>query len=226
MEKQPWDSKGIINKFEAHRNMEMAAPMAAYMRKQFAFLGIKTPLRKALLNQQFREFHLPERRHLTEEVWKLYELPEREYQYAAIAVLEKMKTQLTLENLPFLQQVIESKSWWDSVDAIAPRTLGHVIQTERAAGTLHMLKWSQAENMWTNRAAILHQLKYKQDTDPAALSQIILKHAGSSEFFIQKAIGWALREYAKTDAEWVRTFVFEHSLMPLSKREALKNIKY
>ena len=225
MEKQAWDSKGIIDKFEAHRNIGMAVSMAAYMRNQFSFLGIKTPLRKALLNQQFREFHLPERERLTEEVWKLYKLPEREYQYAAIDLLEKMKSQLTLEDLPFLQQLIESNSWWDSVDAIAPRTLGHVIQTQRATGTLHMLEWAQAENMWTNRAAILHQLKYKQDTDPAALSQIILKHAASSEFFIQKAIGWALREYAKTDADWVRTFVSQYSLRPLSKREALKNIK-
>ena len=224
MEKQPWDSKGIAEKFEAHRNSEFAVPMAAYMRNQFAFLGIKTPLRKALISQQFHEFQLPERERLTEEVWKLYGLPEREYQYAAIALLEKMQQQLTLEDLPFLQQLIESKSWWDSVDAIAPRTLAHVIQTERAAGTLLMIEWSQADNIWTNRASILHQLKYKHQTDTAVLRHVILEHAASPEFFIQKSIGWALREYAKTDAEWVRSFVSEHSLMPLSKREALKNI--
>jgi len=79
--------------------------------------------------------------------------------------------------------------------------------------------------MWTICAAILHQLKYKQQTDTAVLSQIILQHVESPEFFIQKSIGWALREYAKTDAEWVETFVSTHELMPLSKREALKNIK-
>lgn len=104
-------------------------------------------------------------------------------------------------------------------DAIAPRTLSHVIQSERVSGTLRMLEWAQAENMWSNRATILHQLKYKQDTDLAALSQIILAHAGSFEFFIQKAIGWALREYAKTDAVRVRTFISENFLMPLRKRE-------
>lgn len=223
--KKKWDHKGIVEKFEANRNLELALPMSAYMRNQFDFLGIKTPLRTALLKKQFAEHQLPDPKNLAEEVWKLYELPEREYQYAAIALLEKMKKQLTVDDLPFLQKLIESKSWWDSVDSIAPRTLGYVIQIERTAGTSCMFEWSQAQNMWTNRAAILHQLKYKQQTDTAALSRIILQHAESPEFFIQKSIGWSLREYAKTDADWVRSFVSQQALMPLSKREALKNIK-
>lgn len=223
--KKAWDHTGIIRKFEASRNEKLAAPMAAYMRNQFAFLGIKTPLRKALLKEQFLEYDLPEKEHLAEEVWKLYKLPEREYQYAAIALLEKRMKYLSISDLPFLRQLIESKSWWDSVDSIAPRALGQVVKTQRTAGTAIMFEWSQADNMWTNRAAILHQLKYKEQTDTEILSQIILQHAASSEFFIQKSIGWALREYAKTDAEWVQSFVSAHALMPLSKREALKNIK-
>lgn len=225
MVKKPWDHKGVIEKFEVNRNDEQAVPMSAYMRNQFNFLGIKTPLRKALLREQFSEYQLPDTIHFTEEVWKLYQLPEREYQYAAIALLEKMKNQLTIEDLPFLRKLIESKSWWDSVDSIAPRTLGHVILSERTAGTASMFAWSEASNMWTNRAAILHQLKYKQQTDTDALTHIILQHASSPEFFIQKSIGWALREYAKTDPEWVKAFISEHTLMSLSKREALKNIK-
>jgi len=222
--KKEWDHRGIIEKFEAHRSEELAGPMSAYMRNQFPFLGIKTPLRKVLLKEQFQEYRLPEPERLPEEVWKLYELPEREYQYAAIALLEKMAKHLALADLLFLRQLIESKSWWDSVDAIAPRTLGLVVKNERAAGTRAMLEWSQANNIWTNRAAILHQLKYKQETDTMLLSRIILEHAASPEFFIQKSVGWALREYAKTDADWVRSFVLEHDLMPLSKREAVKNI--
>ncbi|MCP2036107.1 3-methyladenine DNA glycosylase AlkD [Planomicrobium sp. HSC-17F08] len=222
--KKEWDHKGIIEKFEAHRSEELAVPMSKYMRNHFPFLGIKTPLRKVLLREQFQEYQLPEPERLPEEVWKLYTLPEREYQYAAIALLEKMVKHLSLADLPFLRQLIESKSWWDSVDSIAPRALGYVVQIQRDAGNLTMLEWSQADNMWTNRAAILHQLKYKQTTDTAVLSRIILEHAASPEFFLQKSIGWALREYAKTDADWVRTFVLEHELMPLSKREALKNI--
>jgi len=225
MEKKEWTHSGIIEKFEANRNEASALPMAAYMRNQFAFLGIQTPLRKSLLKEQHVEYRLPVPGDLVAEVWKLYRLPEREYQYAAIALLEKMQNDLNLKNLPFLRQLIETKSWWDSVDAIAPRTLGHIILAERAAGTTAMFEWSQAQNIWTNRAAILHQLKFKQQTDTAALSKILLQHAASPEFFIQKSIGWALREYAKTDAEWVQAFVSEHALRPLSIREALKNIK-
>lgn len=223
--KKTWNHIGIVERFEANRNEELAGPMSAYMRNQFDFLGIKTPLRNALLKEQFSEHQLPEPNQLTNEVWKLYNLAEREYQYAAIALLEKMKNQLTTEDLPFLRKLIESKSWWDSVDSIAPRTLGHVILKERSAGTEAMFACSEAPNMWTNRAAILHQLKYKQQTDTDALARILLQHAASPEFFIQKSIGWALREYAKTDAQWVVSFVSDHALMPLSKREALKHIK-
>ncbi|ANU11548.1 DNA alkylation repair protein [Planococcus antarcticus DSM 14505] len=203
----------------------MAVPMSAYMRNQFDFLGIKTPLRNALLKEQFLEHRLPDPVQLAEEVWKLYNLPEREYQYAAIALLEKMKKQLTTEDFPFLRELIESKSWWDSVDPIVTRTLCYVIETNRTAGTADMFAWSKAPNIWTNRSAILHQLKYKQQTDTVTLAHIILQHAASSEFFIQKSFGWALREYAKTDAEWVRSFVSDHTLMPLSKQEALKHAK-
>lgn len=222
--KQQWDTHAFIELFEANRNQQLAIPMAAYMKNQFPFLGIKTPLRKQLLTQYLAEHHLPQQQHITSVVMELYRLPEREYQYAAIAVLERMKAQLSKEDLAFLRRLIESKSWWDSVDAIAPRIVGHIVMNNRIIGKQIMLDWSQADNMWTNRAAILHQLKFKGQTDTAALSSIISKHAESSEFFIQKSIGWALREYAKTDSEWVRQFVAAEPLQALSKREALKNI--
>lgn len=219
-----WNRQNLIQKFQSHRDEPTAIPMAAYMRNQFPFLGIKTPMRKALLKEQLSECQLPEANCLKEEVWALYCLPEREYQYAAIALLDKMKIHLSLDDLPFLRQLVESKSWWDSVDSIAPRIVGHVVLQQRNAGTRIMFEWASAANMWTNRAAILHQLKFKQHTDKTVLSRIILQHAGSSEFFIQKSIGWALREYAKTDPGWVRDFVEASELKPLSKREALKNI--
>ncbi|MCJ1909167.1 DNA alkylation repair protein [Planococcus ruber] len=222
--KKTWDHQALVEKFEANRNGELALPMAAYMRNQFPFLGIKTPLRNALLKQQFEEYHLPSTDQLIEEVWKLYRLPEREYHYAAIALLEKRKGQLTLKDLPALRQFIESDSWWDSVDSIAPKIVGHVVATDRLQGSAIMLEWSEADNMWTNRAAILHQLKYKRETDRELLAMIVQQHAASTEFFIQKSIGWALREYAKTNPEWVGSFTGRHSLMPLSRREALRNI--
>ncbi|HSI65898.1 MAG TPA: DNA alkylation repair protein [Planococcus sp. (in: firmicutes)] len=222
--KKDWDTQALISRIEANRNPDFAVPMAAYMRGKFPFLGIKTPLRKELVKEHFSEYHLPKPSELSEVAWEIYHLPEREYQYVAIEVLEKMKNCLTVDDLPFLRQLIESKSWWDSVDAIAPRIVGSVVLANREDGSPIMLDWSHSDNLWTNRSAILHQLKYKEQTDTALLKSIILRHAGSTEFFLQKSIGWALREFAKTDAEWVRTFVDTHHLSPLSTREALKHL--
>ena len=223
--KKVWDYKGIVEKFEANRNEEQAGPMAAYMKNHFTFLGIKSPLLKQLLREFFVEYALPEPDQLFEEVWKLYELPEREYQYAAFALLEKMKTQWSVENLPELQSLIETKSWWDSVDSIAPKFVGDIVKADPGRGEKVMLAWAQSDNMWTNRAAILCQLKFKQAMNTDLLFEIIRGHMDSNEFFIQKAIGWVLREYAKTNPEVVKAFVAEHPLKPLSKREALKHFK-
>ncbi|MCZ2257719.1 DNA alkylation repair protein [Sporosarcina sp. G11-34] len=223
--KKIWDHRGIIEKFEANRNVEQAEPMKAYMKDHFSFLGIRSPLRKELLKEQFREYALPEPEQLFSEVWKLYKLPEREYQYAAIALLEKMKKHLTSDDLPDLLQLIESKSWWDSVDSIAPKAIGHVVKLDRTHGEKVMREWSLSDNMWTNRSAILHQLKFKQETNTDLLFEMINQHSSSNEFFIQKAIGWVLREYAKTNPDIVKLFVEENPLKPLSKREALKHFK-
>ncbi|WP_342505763.1 DNA alkylation repair protein [Sporosarcina sp. FSL K6-2383] len=221
--KKPWNLQEIIEKFEANRNEELAGPMVAYMKGHFPFLGIKSPLRKQLLKEHFAEYALPEPEQLFDEVWKLYNLPEREYQYAAIALIEKMKKHLTPDDFPVLQLLIETKSWWDSVDSIAPHFIGQIVKMDHAYGDKVMLKWSLSDNMWTNRSAILHQLKFKQQTDTELLFTIIKQHTDSKEFFIQKAIGWALREYAKTYPDLVKDFVEGNSLKPLSKREALKH---
>ena len=129
---------------------------------------------------------------LFEEVWKLYNLPEREYQYAAFALIEKMKKHLTTEDFPALLQLIETKSWWDSVDSIAPHFIGHIVKLIVNTVKKSCLEWSLSDNMWTNRSAILHQLKFKQETDTDLLFEIIKQHSNSNEFFIQKAIGWVI----------------------------------
>ncbi len=221
--KKTWDHNGIIEKFEANRNEVLAGPMEAYLKDHFPFLGIKSPLRKQLMKEQFVEYALPEREQLFEEVWKLYNLPEREYQYAGIALIEKMRKHLTPEDFPALLQLIETKSWWDSVDSIAPHFVGQLVKMDWEYGEEVMIEWSMSDNMWTNRSAILHQLKFKHETDTDLLFKIIKQHSDSKEFFIQKAIGWALREYAKTSSGVVKKFVEEQPLKPLSKREALKH---
>ncbi|MGM0898683.1 MAG: DNA alkylation repair protein [Bacillota bacterium] len=223
--KKPWNTDALIVRFETHRNKESAAVMAAYMKNKFPFLGIKKPLRTVLMKEQLSHYLVPEKEQLKLAIQTLYALPEREYHYAAIELLDKAKVHLTPEDLPFLRELIESNSWWDSVDAISTRLAGHIVLLDRKTTAPMMCQWSQTANIWTNRAAILHQLKFKQQTDTEMLSCIILHHAESPEFFIQKSIGWALREYAKTDANWVQNFVSAHTLQPLSRREALKHMK-
>jgi 3-methyladenine DNA glycosylase AlkD len=143
----------------------------------------------------------------------------------AIALLGRKLKTLSIEDLEFLEKLITEKSWWDSVDSIAPTIVGTIVKRDRLNGEKVMIQWSESGNMWLNRAAILHQLKYKNDTNEKILTEIILKHVNSKEFFIQKAIGWVLREYAKTNPVFVQQFVAAHELKPLSKREALKHLK-
>lgn len=221
--KEKWDRPALIKLFTDHSNEEKAPAMAMYMKSHFPFLGIQSPLRTDLLKQYFSSHELPERVHVWEEVFALFELPEREFHYAAIALIGKMK--LTVEDLGMIHRVIETKSWWDSVDSIAPSILGNVVKRERKEGEEVMKQWAQSENFWVVRASILHQLKYKAETNEALLFDTIERQKESDEFFIQKAIGWSLREYAKTSPNGVRKFVETTELKPLSRREALKHIK-
>lgn len=223
--KQPWNRHTYVQSFENLRTEQLAEPMKAYMKHHFPFLGIKSPARSEALKAFFATHELPRKTELLNEVWGIYRLPEREYQYVAIALLSKNLKSLGVDDLVFIEKLITEKSWWDSVDSIAPTIVGDIVKRDRLEGEKVMLQWSDSDNMWLNRAAILHQLKYKKDTNEKILIGIILKHVHSNEFFIQKAIGWVLREYAKTYPAFVRKFVEEHELKPLSKREALKHIK-
>ncbi|PUB10576.1 DNA alkylation repair protein [Paenisporosarcina sp. OV554] len=223
--KQPWNRHTYVQLFKNLSNDQLAEPMKAYMKHHFPFLGIKSPARTEALRNYFSTHDIPEKPELLEEVWNIYQLPEREYQYVAIALLSKKLKTLSVDDLGFLEKLITKKSWWDSVDSIAPTIVGDIVKRDRKNGEKVMLQWSDSDNMWLNRAAILHQLKYKKDTDEKVLIEIITKHKNSNEFFIQKAIGWVLREYAKTNPVFVQQFVASHELKPLSKREALKHLK-
>ncbi|WP_144512514.1 DNA alkylation repair protein [Bacillus sp. FJAT-22090] len=220
-----WSTELVKSYMEPHRNKENAMPMANYMKNNFPFLGIKTPERRAILRRLIKENEIPPYSTVKDEVWALFQLEEREYHYIAIELFAKYSNQLTVEDLPFCLRLIEHKSWWDSVDSIAPKIVGDIVKANRIEGEAVMIEWAKSANMWTNRASILHQLKYKKDTNEELLFATIKRHAASKEFFIQKSIGWVLREYAKTNPEVVRQFVESTKLAPLSKREALKHIK-
>ena len=127
--------------------------------------------------------------------------------------------------MSWLSSLIVKKSWWDTIDVLSPRIIGDMFSRNNGLVDLFADQWIEDENIWLQRSAILYQLYHKDKTDEERLFRYIVRRADSKEFFVQKAIGWALRQYAKTRPESVRDFVASHNLKPLSKREALKHLK-
>lgn len=210
--------------FKKHADVVQAAPMKKYMRNQFEYLGIKTPQNKALLNEFIHEYGLPPINDLDVILRDLWALPQREFQYVAVSLLGKLEKQLPAEFIDTIEYLIVTKSWWDTVDSIAGGTVGTHFQRYPTIKRKYLARWRKSENFWLRRAAILFQLNYKKETDFELLSAIIRENLGSKEFFINKAIGWALRQYARIDPMAVKTFVDATPLHPLSKREALKHL--
>ena len=214
----------IFETFYKAANKENAAPMEAYMRNRFAFLGIKTPERRALAKPFLKERKKDETVDWAF-VWKCYSLPEREFQYLAMAYLDVVQKKLTSKDAGQLEKLITTKPWWDTVDSIDAYVGELILQYPELKKTL-ISKWIIGENIWCKRVAINYQLRYKDKTDTDMLRIAILSNTGTKEFFVDKAIGWALREYSKTDPVWVRDFIDDNAqaLSPLSIREASKYI--
>ncbi len=211
--------------YQSHRNSDNAVPMKKYMRNQFEFLGIKSPTARALFKQFVAANGLPDVEDLAPLVRELWAWPEREYQYVALTFLDKLQKKLTPDVVPLLEHLITHKAWWDTVDAIASHNVGKLLHQYPDHRDRVISQWRHAENFWLRRTTLLFQLGYKAETHEALLFSLVKANQDSSEFFIQKAIGWALREYSKTAPEAVTTFVREESLAPLSQREALKWMK-
>jgi 3-methyladenine DNA glycosylase AlkD len=208
----------IIVLLESHRNPDNAAPMARYMKNQFPFLGIKKPQLELLLKPYLIAYKV-ESKIDWELIRQLWGQPEREYQYAALLILQVQKKVLEWKDLPQIEFLIQERSWWDTVDVLATHMLAAIgLKFERQMKAT-MLNWSKSDNFWIVRSALLYQLKYKTLTDTEVLSIIILNCADSKEFFIRKAIGWVLREYSKTNPEWVANFIDQNFLSKLSVRE-------
>lgn len=216
-------TKLLADRLSSQANPEAAAPMAAYMREQFPFLGLKNPERVALTRAFLAEHGLPageeELLLVAEELWAL---PQREYAYTAMLLLEKRLRQAGPERMPVLEKLITTKSWWDTVDMLAGKLAGSLFARYPALIEAYIPKWAASDDMWLNRSALLFQLHYKERTDRELLFDLIRRFARHEDFFIRKAIGWALREYSKTDAASVARLVAEEPLSPLSAREALK----
>lgn len=211
--------------FEQNADADIAVPMAKYMKNKFEYYGIKTPKRSELLKKYHKENGYPKIDEIEAICRELWSLPQREYQYLADGLLNRFAKDMDENAIDFFEYLIITKSWWDTVDLIASKLVGTHFQRFPHLIKKYTTKWMKSNNIWLQRTVILFQLKYKEKTDIMLLVSNIMKLAESKEFFIQKAIGWALREYSKTDSEAVINFVENNKLAPLSSREALKWLK-
>ena len=202
-----------------------AAPMAAYLRDQFPFLGLNAPGRTAVLKAHRADHGPPPPDQLDGIVRGLWALPEREFQQAGADLLKQGKRGLTPDHLPLLRHTLTHKSWWDTVDVLAAHPVGAIFARYPKNRAETVSQWRDDPNIWLRRTTLLFQLFYKDQTDAPLLFSLIEQNRGDDEFFIQKAAGWALRQYSKTDATAVVDFVARSDLSPLAEREALKWLK-
>jgi 3-methyladenine DNA glycosylase AlkD len=195
----------------------------AYMKNHFRFLGMDTISRRGIFKKFLSKNGLPPFEDLPviiKECWQL----EREMQYCAIELAAKYKKEWNDSFIEIIHFCIVNKSWWDTVDTIASLLSGPYFKKFPTKLKSVTGRWNKSENIWLQRSSLLFQLKYRDTTDKGLLSKYIVNLSGSKEFFVQKAIGWILREFAKTDPGWVKEFVASNELKPLSRREAMKNV--
>ena len=209
--------------FESKEDKENAIAMSKYMRNMFDFYGLPTPKRKEIYNDFIKSEKKSKRIDWTF-LDKCYKDTHREFQYLVSDYLLAMKQYVTFEDISKIQNYITQKSWWDTIDFLC-KVIGDVELRDPKVKKL-MLKWSNDENIWIKRSAIEHQLNLKDKTDSELLEKIIVNCFGTDEFFINKAIGWALREYSKTNPKWVRDFIdkYNDKMNNLSIKEASKYI--
>lgn len=215
----------LENAFQKKSNIENASAMAKYMKNKFAFFGIKTTERRLIFKTIWKQNQQEVAENARTIASALYAKEQRELHYCAIEILIKeLKGNYKKEDISLIEKLLTVNSWWDSVDTISKYILGEYLIEFPDCIEKTIEKFSNSDNMWLNRSVILFQLDYKKETDFDLLKTICIQHQSSTEFFIRKAIGWALREYAKTDSEAVKNFVLVNNLKPLSRKEALKNL--
>ena len=201
-------------------NPEDAIHMKAYMKDQFEFLGVKTPVRRKLSKVFFKKnSSLAIDWKFIHQAW---DNPYREMQYVVLDYLQLKQKALTPSDLPKIKKLAQTKPWWDTIDFLC-RSVGficlHYTETKK-----FVLEWSRDEDFWLRRIAIEHQLLQKEETDVQLLEQILINNLNQTEFFINKAIGWALRDYSKTNPDWVLEFIekYKDKLSKLSIKEGSK----
>ncbi len=207
-----------------HANPNIALEQKAYMRNQFEYYGIKSAERREIQKPFLIKEFLPKKDELGKTVIFLWEKPQRDYQYFAQELAFKYVKQFEKKDIALFEYMVTHKSWWDTVDFIAAKLMGEYFKKFPEQRAIYVKKWIDSNNIWLQRCALLFQLKYKENLDTDLLSSIINSLLGSKEFFINKAIGWILREFSKTNPIWVKEFAGKTVLSNLSRREALRLI--
>lgn len=214
----------LAERYRIQANPAYAESMSRYMRDQFEFFGVKHPQRRVIDKQFVKDYGLPAASDLKIVLSELWQQPEREFQYFAIELAAACKYYQQKDTITMIESMIVQRSWWDTVDAISSMLVVPYFRQFPEQVYEIVYQWISSDSIWLQRVAITFQRKYKKHTDRELLFDMIRQCAYSREFFIQKGIGWALREYAYVYPEVVRAFIDSQPMSNLSKREALKRL--
>lgn len=217
------DLFNIINELEARADNARALDMSKYMKNKFSFYGIQAPIRDEICKPYFKEAKREKQIDwdFIEYCWKH---EKRECQYVAAYYLKSMQKFLEITDFEKLKKIVIKKSWWDTVDTL-DKVIGSLVYQNETLKK-EILKWSADDNIWLRRVAIDHQILRKEKTDTDLFEKILVNNLNHTEFFVNKAIGWALRDYSKTNPQWVKDFIekYKNNMASLSIREASKYI--
>jgi 3-methyladenine DNA glycosylase AlkD len=196
----------------------------AYMKSEMPFLGISVPTVRRVARTAAKSAGATDGTVLRDAARTLWDgAAYREERYAAMALLAMPAASVDARVVPLIEHMVRSGRWWDYTDELAHRLAA--LHDRDPSGTAELVRaWSTDDDMWIRRVAIISQLGRRGRVDRELLADVMAPNLASGEFFIRKAIGWALREYARVDPEWVREYADSHELSPLSRREALKHL--
>jgi 3-methyladenine DNA glycosylase AlkD len=216
----------VTRRLTAAADPAKAGPMAAYLKTDMPFYGVQKPARTRIVREALQRYGPADADAWEAQVLALWALPHREEKYCALDWLLRYPRFLEPVRLPLLEQLIREGAWWDLVDPVATSALGHIVGRDRWMMRPVLQRWITDDDLWIRRSALICQIKHKEDTDEALLFELCASQAADTTFWIRKAIGWALREYAKTSPDAVRVFLARMGaqLSGLTLREATKHL--
>lgn len=215
----------LTNCFRIEKNCEIAKQMKKYMRNQFGFYGIKTTERRKITKTFMEKNNRPPYDEINEVIKKLWNEDNREYQYFAQELVLKYKKEWDESIIELFEYMVLNKSWWDTVDIIAKKLIGEYFLMYPYNLNFYYEKWLKSDSIWLNRVTLIYQLGYKKLTNEKYLFNAIERLKLKDEFFIQKAIGWSLREYSKIEPKIIKEYIIKNQLSNLATREGRKFMK-